>query len=98
MIQSYNGGCGIAAPTTESRSHRNALPQFNVEPDGMLSSLQHFGSRAIDEVTLICSQLRRVTPKPNILSVSAQSDLHLVFEGNRLHDRPEIMEPVRATV
>ncbi|MGH9875955.1 MAG: hypothetical protein ACRD9S_26175, partial [Pyrinomonadaceae bacterium] len=46
--------------------------------------------------TLVCSQLRRVTPQPNILSVGTYPDAHLVFEGNRLHDRPDIVEPVGA--
>ncbi len=64
----------------------------------MLGSLQHLGRCAVDKVTLVCSQLRRITPKLNILSVSIQSDLHLVFEGNRLHDRPEIVEPVGTAV
>ena len=98
MVQPYDGGCGIAASATEAGSHRNALTQLNVEPNGMLGSLQHLGGCAIDEVTLVCSQLRRITSQLNILSVSTQSDLHLVFESNRLHDRPEIMEPVGAAV
>ena len=96
MAQPYNGGCGIAAPATEAGSHGNALTQLNVEPDRLLGSGQHYGSCAIDEVTLVCSQLRRITPQLDILSVSTQPDLHLVFEGNRLHDRPEIVEPVGA--
>src|SRR6266850_443414 len=96
MVQPYDGGCGIAAPATEAGSHRYALTQLYVEPDRLLGSHQHLVGCAIDEVTLVCSQLRLITPQLNILSISTQPDLHLVFEGNRLHDRPEIVEPVGA--
>ena len=60
--------------------------------------VQYSGGGAIDEIALVCSQLRRIAPKLNILSVSTQPDLHLVFEGDRLHDRPEIVEPVGTAV
>src|SRR5882762_4140653 len=96
MVQPYDGGCGIAASATEAGSHRNALTQLNVETDRLLGSRQHLGGCTIDKVTLVCSQLRRITSQLNILSVNTQPDLHLVFEGNRLHDRPEIVEPVGA--
>ncbi len=34
----------------------------------------------------------------NILSISSQPDLDFVIEGDRLHDRPEIVEAVGAAV
>jgi hypothetical protein len=74
------------------------LAKLDVEPDGMSGSLQHFDSGSMDEVTLVCGQLRRITPKLNILSVDTQPDLYLVFEGDRLHDRPKIVEPVWTAV
>jgi hypothetical protein len=98
MVQPNNGGCGIATPATKTGSHRNALTQINIEPDRVLGVRQHHGSGAIDKITLVCRQLRCITAKLNILSVGTQLDLHLIFESNRLHDRPEIVESVGATV
>jgi hypothetical protein len=74
------------------------LTQLNVEPDRLLRSRQHLDGCAMDEITLVCSQLRRITSQLDILSVSTQPDLHLVFKGDRLHDRPEIVEAVGAAV
>src|SRR4026207_1112264 len=98
MVQSYDGRCGIATPAAEAGSHRNPLSQFDVKPDRSLGSRQYFNGCAIDEVALICGQIRRIASQPNTLSVSAQADLHLVFEPNCLHDRPKIMKPVGAAV
>src|SRR5687767_13889352 len=98
MVQPYNGGCRIAASTTEAGSHRNAFSQLNVEPDRLPGSPQHFGGRAIDKVSLVCCQLRYIAPKANILTVHTQPDLYLVIEGDRLHDRPQIVESIGATI
>src|SRR6185369_9376510 len=98
MVQPYDGGCCVAASATEAGSHWNALSQLNVEPDRLLGSCEHLRSCAIDEVALVCSQLRRIAPQPNILPVGTQPDLHLVVERDRLHDRPKIVESIGATV
>src|SRR5512140_3453610 len=98
MVQSYDGSCGITAPTTKTGSHRDPLSQLNVEADRSLGPRQYLSGCAIDEVTLVCSQIRRIASQPNTRAVSTQADLHLVFKSNRLHDRPKIMKPIGTTV
>jgi hypothetical protein len=98
VIQTNNRGSCIAASAPETCAHGNPFTELDVEANRVLRPFKNGGRCFIDEVALINSQSLCIACEPDPTGRSRQLNQQLVLKTDRVHNGPEIMIAIGATI
>ena len=78
-------GCRIAAPSSQSCSHRNSLLDIDIHATRIIRSFQHGPRRWVNEVPSVCGESRMIGCNENALLL-CQKEPERIMEGDLLKD------------
>jgi hypothetical protein len=98
VIQTNNRGSCIAASAPETGTHGNPFTELDVEANRLLRPIKNGGRCFIDEIALINGQSLCIACEPDPTGGSRQLNQQLVLKTDRVHNGPEIMVAIGATI